>query len=99
MPTATAERDGDTLHVRGELDFDSVADLWATSEATIQAESIRWIDLSGVRRSNSAGVALLVEWLRQARRHQQKLAFVNIPVQMRAIIAIADLDAILPPAR
>jgi phospholipid transport system transporter-binding protein len=98
MPAATAEHDGDTLRVRGELDFDSAADLWAISEATLQAESIRWIDLSGVQRSNSAGVALLVEWLHQARRRRRKLAFINIPAQMRAIIAIAGLDAILPPA-
>ncbi len=99
MATATVEHDGDTLRVRGELDFDSVADLWATSEAMIRAEPIRWIDLSGVRRSNSAGVALLVEWLRQARRHQRELIFIDIPAQMRAIIAIADLDTILPLAR
>lgn len=99
MVTATVERDGDTLRVRGELDFDSVADLWAISEAMIRTEQILWIDLSGVRRSNSAGVALLVEWLRQAGRRQRELVFINIPAQMRSIIAIADLDTILPLAR
>lgn len=96
MAEASAERDGDTLHVHGELDFDSVAHLWETTGSLFRAEPIYRIDLSGVQRSNSAGVALMVEWLRQARRRQWPLAFVNIPDQMRAIIEVAELETVLP---
>jgi len=96
MAEASAERDGDTLHVHGELDFDSVAHLWETTGSLFRAEPIHRIDLSGVQRSNSAGVALMVEWLRQARRRQWPLAFVNIPDQMRAIIKVAELETVLP---
>jgi phospholipid transport system transporter-binding protein len=96
MAEASAERDGDTLHVHGELDFDSVAHLWKTTGSLFRAEPIHRIDLSGVQRSNSAGVALMVEWLRQARRRQWPLAFVNIPDQMRAIIEVAELETVLP---
>jgi phospholipid transport system transporter-binding protein len=96
MAEASAQRDGDTLHVQGELDFDSVADLWETTGWLLRAEPIHRIDLSGVQRSNSAGVALMVEWLRQARRRQWPLAFVNIPDQMRAIIKVAELETVLP---
>lgn len=98
MAAATTERDGDTLLVRGELDFDSVAELWATTKTLFRAEPILRIDLSGVRRSNSAGVALLVEWLRQARNRQRKLVFVNVPDQMQAIIRVVDLETVLPVA-
>ena len=98
MAEASARRDGATLYVQGELDFDSVADLWKATESLFQAEPIHRIDLSGVHRSNSAGVALMVEWLRQARRRQWPLAFVNIPKQMRAIIEVAELEAVLPLA-
>ncbi|TVR66086.1 MAG: anti-anti-sigma factor, partial [Candidatus Competibacteraceae bacterium] len=31
MAAATVEREGDTLRVRGELNFASVADLWRTT--------------------------------------------------------------------
>ncbi|MFZ1828930.1 MAG: STAS domain-containing protein [Candidatus Competibacteraceae bacterium] len=98
MTEATAERNGDTLHIQGELDFDSVAGLWETTRSLFQAEPIHRIDLSGVRHSNSAGVALMVEWLRQTRRRQWPLAFVNIPPQMRAIIEVAELETVLPLA-
>ena len=96
MATATAERVGDTLRVRGDLGFDSVAELWARAETPLLDESVLRIDLGGVRRSNSAGVALLVEWLREARQRQQVLLFTNVPAQMRAIIEVVDLETLLP---
>ena len=98
MASAAAERDGDTLRVRGELDFDTVADLWATTEAPILLEQILRVDLGGVQRSNSAGVALLVQWLRQARRRQVELVFIDVPAQMREIVRVADLEQVLPVA-
>lgn len=98
MASATAERDGDTLRVRGELDFDTVADLWAATEAPILLEPILRVDLGGVQRSNSAGVALLVQWLRQARRRQVELVFIDVPAQMREIVRVADLEQVLPVA-
>ena len=98
MTTATADREGDILRVRGELDFDSVADLWERVGLLFRTEPIRRIDLSEVSRANSAGVALLVLWLRQARQQRRELVFVNVPAQMRAIIEVADLDTVLPMA-
>ena len=98
MAAATAARAGDTLHIEGELDFASVAVLCESTRSWFQAEPIRRIDLHGVHRSNSAGVALLTAWLRTAHRHRQELAFINVPAQMRAIIRVAGLETILPLA-
>ena len=98
MVTATATRAGDTLHVHGELAFASVAALWETTRPWFRAESIRQIDLSGVHRSNSAGVALLATWWYTVHRDQRALAFINVPAQMRAIIQVAGLETILPLA-
>ncbi len=98
MGTATIERNGKTLSVHGELDFDSVAALLDATEPLFATDPPTRVDLGGVSRANSAGVALLVEWLGRTQRHQQELTFINVPAQMRAIIAIADLDTILPLA-
>ncbi len=98
MAVATAERDGDTLRVRGDLDFDSVAALWHETESLFAAGPPAWIDLNGVSRANSAGVALLVAWLGQVQRRRREVVFVNVPAQMRAIIEVADLDTVLPLA-
>lgn len=96
MGMATAERDGETLSLRGELDFDSVAELLDSTKPLFATDPPTRVDLAGVNRANSAGVALLVEWLGQTRHHQQELTFINVPAQMQAIIALADLDTILP---
>lgn len=98
MTPATAERVGDILRIQGELNFDSVAELWATTWTSLQAEPFLRIDLSGVRHADSAGVALLVEWLRLVRSHRHELVFTNIPAQMQAIIRVVDLETTLPVA-
>ncbi len=94
MVSAAAERDGPTLRVSGELNFASVADLWRATGPLFATDPPLRIDLGGVTHSNSAGVALLVEWMAQTRRHRRELIFLNVPAQMRAIIQVADLDAI-----
>ena len=98
MAIATAEREGDTLRVQGDLDFDSVATLWNETEPLFDSNPPARIDLQGVRHANSAGVALLVAWLGQVQRHRKSVIFVNTPAQMRAIIEVADLDTVLPLA-
>jgi phospholipid transport system transporter-binding protein len=54
------------------------------------------VDLSGVDRIDSAGLALLVEWLREARRKGTSIRFENIPVRMLAIAKVCGLEQILP---
>lgn len=98
MIAAMVERDGETLHVRGKLDFDSVAALWDATESLFAASPPSRIDLGGVSHTDSAGVALLVEWLGWFQRRRRELVFINVPAQMRAIIGIADLDDVLPLA-
>jgi phospholipid transport system transporter-binding protein len=98
MASAMIERDGDTLRVRGELNFASVADLWRATGPLFATDPPTRVDLGEVSHSNSDGVALLVDWLGQARHRQRALVFFNVPAQMRAIIQVADLDTVLPVA-
>lgn len=82
--------------VRGELDLDSVTALWEETRRLFKQQPPSRIDLAGVHRTDSAGVALLVEWLRQAKAQHWELHFVNVPAQMLTIIRVADLDGLLP---
>lgn len=91
-------RDTGEFAISGELNFDSVRSLWQQAAQRFGEQSSLCIDLAQVKRSDSSGVALLVEWLRQAKARQQDLQFVNVPPQMLSIIQVADLDKLLPLA-
>ena len=83
----------------GDLNFRSVPPLLASTRNLIGENSEVTIDLGGVERSDSAGVALLIEWLREVRRAGHSVTFVNIPSQMLAIARASSIDSVLPLVR
>jgi phospholipid transport system transporter-binding protein len=87
------------LEIHGDLNFDSVPVLWPSCRARISERDQLDIDLSQVVRSDSAGLALLVECLRQARQVGKTVRFFNIPAQMLAIARVSSLDQVLPLQR
>ena len=54
------------------------------------------IDLAGVTRSDSAGLALLIEWLRESEQLGKTITFLNMPAQMQSIARVCGLEGILP---
>lgn len=82
--------------LQGSLSIDTVPGLWSRSAGGWQEASALTIDLGAVERVDSAGLALLVEWTRQARENGQGIRFTNLPEQMLAIARVSGLDTILP---
>jgi phospholipid transport system transporter-binding protein len=93
------QRSDGRLEIRGDLNFASVAALWKDGGAWLPEREALDIDLSRVARSDSAGVALLVECLRHARETGKTIRFFNIPAQMLAIARVSALDDVLPLQR
>ncbi|HED19827.1 MAG TPA: STAS domain-containing protein [Gammaproteobacteria bacterium] len=87
------------LEISGDLNFDSVAGLWRKCHTQFSGCETLDIDLSGVQRSDSAGVALLVDCLRQAHQSGKAIRFFNIPTQMLALARVSSLDQVLPLQR
>jgi phospholipid transport system transporter-binding protein len=87
------------LEIHGDLNFDSVPGLWEHCCARFSERNELDVDLSQVERSDSAGLALLVECLRQAHQSGKSLRFFNIPAQMLAIARVSSLDQVLPLQR
>lgn len=84
--------------LRGELSFDTVSELAGRAEELFVEDSVQ-IDLGEVERADSAGVALLVQWMSEARRRGAAIRYLNIPSQMLAIARVSSLDQILPLGR
>lgn len=88
---ATVEGDG-ALTVRGVLSFDTVPGVFAKSAAWVEtSQGAITIDLKNVERADSAGLALLIEWLQMARRQNRELSFRNVPEQVRSLIRVNGL--------
>ncbi len=91
-----AGKEPGVLRLEGELSFATVPELWRTTPFPPPGEGALVLDLGGVRRADSAGLALMVEWLRAARRAGRELRLRAMPEQMRAIARVSGLDRILP---
>lgn len=85
------------FRIVGELTFNTVPEVAKKGLALFDgAGTDLCIDLRGVSRTDSAGLALLIAWLRYAKKENKTLQFLNIPTQMLAIARISSLDQILP---
>ena len=97
MTAATLTPDGATLKVAGVLDFETVVELLAQGREWIEtaAPAQFTIDLAGVEYSSSAGLALLLEWLRVAERGQKRATLAGMPADMQALVRVGGLEPAL----
>jgi phospholipid transport system transporter-binding protein len=87
-----------TRSVTGALTFETVPALYQNSSAWFDGAGDLIVDLAQVERTDSAGLALLIEWSRRAQAANRTLRFANIPAQVQTLIRINGLqDALSLP--
>jgi phospholipid transport system transporter-binding protein len=83
--------------VTGELTFASARD--ARQVGVLVLESSRAprlvIDCSGVTRADSAGLAVLLDWMAWGRRKSRPVSLENLPASLVAIAKISEVDELL----
>ena len=97
MSEATLEALGDgRFRVVGDLDYETVDRLLGEDDILFlhDSPSIE-VDLSGVGRTTSVGLALMLEWLRQARSRNIAISFSHVPSQILGIARVSQLESIL----
>lgn len=80
----------------GELSFATVPQLVEAGESLFEGVDQVSVDLTNVGRSDSAGLALLVSWIRLARQQGKQLSFHQIPEQLLGLARVSGVDHILP---
>lgn len=94
-PAITVTDDG-AVAIRGVLTFRTVPHALDDLQAAVDAADDGFrIDLSGVTRSDSAGLALLLEAVRLARDSGQELRLTEVPDQIAAMARVADVTGVL----
>jgi len=94
----------------GDLSLTTVSAVWMRREEllrTLPGEPSAGplvIDLGGVARTDSAGLALLIGLLREARKRDLRVQFATIPQQLRSLAQVSGVSELLgleaapPPA-
>ena len=98
-PTISEAGEG-RLVVTGELTFATARE--ARHVGLLALESSRAerivVDCSGVTRADSAGLAVLLDWLAWGRRKSRAVSLTNLPESLVAIARISEVDELLQPA-
>lgn len=96
MSEFTLEDLGDGRFVlSGEMTFDTAERILKESEDLFEAHTQLEIDLSGVSQSDSAGLALLLEWVTWANHTVREIRFTGMPERVSAIAKTTEVEKLL----
>jgi phospholipid transport system transporter-binding protein len=88
-------REGRRMVLSGPVTLENVERVLQEGRQHI-AEGVRNVDLGEVTDMDSALLAMLLAWLRDARAHNRELSFANPPESLRTIARLYGVDELLP---
>ncbi len=83
------------FRLSGVLDGATVGELLKQSRSRFANATQLEIDLSGVSESDSAGLALLIEWVRLSQQSGLPIRYGNVPEQISALARISEVEDLL----
>jgi phospholipid transport system transporter-binding protein len=83
------------LGVTGPVTFATVGELLRASQALFAGQKAMTVDLAAVTSVDSAGLALLLEWLRLARSEGRTVAYTGLPDKLIAIAKLSGVHTML----
>ena len=90
-------REGERMLVSGSVTLGNVAQLLEEGRRHVD-EGVRIVDLGEVTEMDSALLALLLAWLRDAKTHGHPLEFARLPESLRTIARLYGVDELIPVA-
>ena len=79
----------------GQMTFETAEQILRDSEDLFEEHSQLEIDLSGVTASDSAGLALLLEWVTWANHSVREIRFHEMPEKVIAIARTTEVEQLL----
>lgn len=89
---ATIQCDNGLLIVAGELNFLSIMSLWERSLPFLEKIPTLRFDFSRVTFYQSAALALLLAWMKYAKRKQKKIIFQGLSEKLFSMAKMAGID-------
>lgn len=81
--------------VSGDMTFDTAEKILKSSEEMFEEHAQLEIDLSEITTSDSAGLALLLEWVTWANHSVREIRFKGMPEKIHAIAKTTEVDHLL----
>ena len=78
--------------IDGDLTFSTIDKQTVKSFAFLSAAKLITIDLGRVACTDSAGLALMIEWIKYTRHHRTQITFKNIPEQLLNLAKLSGFD-------
>jgi phospholipid transport system transporter-binding protein len=88
-------REGPRMIVSGPVTLANAAALLEEGRRHL-ADGVQTVDLGEVSEMDSALLALLLAWLREARQRERPLAFAHLPESLQTIARLYGVDRLLP---
>lgn len=83
-----------TLLLSGDITLHNAMSLYHKSLPLVKENGITTFDLAGLHSSDSAGIALMVAWLRLLIQRDKKAVFLNIPSALSSMAKAANMDGL-----
>jgi phospholipid transport system transporter-binding protein len=85
------------ISLDGELTFKTVMDKRESFLKAIESHQGKalMVSMMSIKKADSAGLALMLEGVRYAKRHQVELAFQHVPKQLASIATFCCVDDLL----
>ncbi len=79
----------------GDMSFATAEDILRASEGPFEEHTRIEVDLSGVRKADTAGLALLLEWITWANHTVREIRYAGMPERILAIAKTTEVDHLL----
>lgn len=89
------DKGGGKFALSGRMSFDTAGRILSESEDLFEEHTLIEVDLSGVEHTDSAGLALILEWITWANHTVREISFLETPDRIDAIAKTTEVDDLL----
>lgn len=84
-----------TLLVSGDMHVSNVMGLYAKSLPLLSQRAVWSFDFSRLQSSDSAGLALIVEWVKLAKQQQKTIQLQHLTHHLQSLARVAGLERVV----
>lgn len=89
------DRGNGQFTLSGSMSFDTAGQILRDSEELFEEHTLIEVDLSAVSHTDSAGLALILEWITWANHTVREIRFKGMPEKIDAIAKTTEVDHLL----